>query len=208
MSSSPCSVPQSRSRPSTTWTACCSPAATGCATGDGRAAAIVVADRWRADALSAEFDLPDRPGGDESCPAEGGWSVRTAFSAPLSRSRPGGAAARNQGPPPGFVLSAGRPAAVDAGGRRRDDGGYLLVPPARPTACTCRGRPASRLGWRRSSVANAAAPAGGSPRPSGLRRLAELVGAAPERWPAPTGGAGATADRLAGRPVPSATGGT
>ncbi|HEY8300738.1 MAG TPA: hypothetical protein VIG48_02445, partial [Jatrophihabitans sp.] len=64
---------------------------------------VVVADRWRADALAAEFAVRSLVAGDEAIvTAEDGWSVRTAFTADLAPYAASWSRGANEGPPPRF----------------------------------------------------------------------------------------------------------
>ena len=176
---------------------------------------VVVADRWRADALAAEFDRARRRRGRRRRDAA------EAASGCARRSPPALAAGRSALEPGRQPGAAGRLRA-----RRRADCGCGRSRPAAPTtAATCSGRPSRTTdppGRRRAvvpargspavSLGRAAARAGGSPRRKRLRRLAELLGAAPagRRRAGLAGGAlnmprSAPARR---RPVPSAGGAT
>jgi hypothetical protein len=148
-----------------------------------------VADRWRADALAAAFAERGVDGPDAVVPAEAGFGVRTAFTpalaAPAARWRRGA----NEGLPPGFRLEAGglRLWAVAAG--RRDDVGYLLATAAADDPVhQAAGAQLSRLGVAAVSLAQRGGPGWRVTSAKRLRRLVELVGAAPSGagadWPA------------------------
>src|SRR5581483_6504373 len=81
---------------------------------------IVVADRWRADALAAAFAERGVSGADPVVPAEAGYGVRTAFSADLAEHAARWRRGANEGLPARFELNAGglRLWAIAAG--RRD----------------------------------------------------------------------------------------
>jgi hypothetical protein len=158
-------------------------------TGETARLSVVVADRWRADALAAAFAERGVDGPDAVVPAEAGFGVRTAFTpalaAPAARWRRGA----NEGLPPGFRLEAGglRLWAVAAG--RRDDVGYLLATAAADDPIhQAAGAQLSRLGVAAVSLAQRGGPGWRVTSAKRLRRLVELVGAAPSGagadWPA------------------------
>jgi hypothetical protein len=144
---------------------------------------IVVADPWRATAMTAEFAeraIADQQGVRD---AEFGYAVRTEFTAGLAEHAARWTHGANEGPPAGFVLSAGglRLWAIASG--RMDQSGYVLATvdadetARRPEAIqlaavslSSRGGP----GWRITSTRR-------------LRRLAELLGEPPDGvgpdWP-------------------------
>jgi hypothetical protein len=157
---------------------------------DGARLSIVVADRWRADALAAAFAARGVDGPDPVVPAEAGFGVRTGFAEQLS-----GAAARwrrgaNEGLPAGFRLEAGglRLWAVAAG--RRDEAGYLLgTPDADHPLHTAAGAQLARLSVAAVSLGVRGGPGWRVTSSRRLRRLVELLGPAPEggaaHWPQP-----------------------
>lgn len=153
---------------------------------------VVVADRWRADALVEEFQLRglDCPPGEPSVtPAEFGLGVRTGFHAVLAEL----AAAWYRGatllPPAGLQLTAGglRLWAIAAG--RAEDHGYLLATaePDDPVHMAG-GAQLSRLGLAGVSIGHRGSPGWRVTSAKRLRRLAELLGEPPEKcgrdWPA------------------------
>lgn len=151
---------------------------------------VVVAERWRADALTEEFAQRGVPAsdGDAIVPAEGGWGVRTAFAAALEPHAAAWTRGANEGPPPGFELTpAGLRLWTIAVGRH-DDAGYRLAT-AEPDDAMHRagGAQLSRLGVAAVSIAQRGGPAWRVTSLKRIRRLAELVGAAPEgagnNWP-------------------------
>lgn len=162
--------------------------------GTGRRGArlsIVVAQRWRAEALVAEFasrEVAAESEADAIVTAEGGFGVRTAFAAalePLAASWTRGA---NEGPPDGYALTAhGLRLWVIAAGRH-DDAGYLLATaePDDPIHRTG-GAQLSRLGVAAVSIAQRGGPGWRVTSHKRVRRLAELVGEPPpgagEDWP-------------------------
>jgi hypothetical protein len=153
---------------------------------------VVVADRWRADALAAAFAARG-VGGDEAVIAtHGGFAARTVFSPDLDPAAARWTRGAGQVLPAGFELGAGglRLWAIAAG--RRDGMGYLLTT-AEPDDAIHRaaGAQLARLGVAAVSLAQRGGPGWRVTSARRLRRLVELLG------PAPEGGA-------AGWPVPSA----
>jgi hypothetical protein len=164
----------------------------------GARLSVIVAERWRADALVEEFHIrgvgcvASEP---SVVPAENGLAVRTGFSPDLWHFAELWTRGANQGPPPSFALSAGglRLWCVAAG--RHDDVGYLLAT-AEPDGSThsAAGAQLARFGVAAVSVAH---PRGTHSGPGWrvssakrMRRLTELVGPAPAHcagdWPGPT----------------------
>jgi len=169
---------------------------------------VVVADRWRADSLAAEFALrgiaDDKGGGDEPAvsPAESGFAARTAFRAELLPHADRWTRGANLVPPAGLVLTPGglRLWALAAG--RPDDAGYLLATSPATHARIGGGTPAapdgpihlaggaqlSRLGLAAVSVSHRGGPGWRVTSAKRIRRLTELLGAAPDgagaAWPA------------------------
>lgn len=149
---------------------------------------VVVADRWRADALVEEFAArgvepePD----DGIVDAEAGFGVRTGFHLALNPLASSWSRGANVEPPPNFTLTPGglRLWAIAAG--RRDDVGYLLataLPDDR--VHTAGGAQLSRLGLAAVSLAGRGGPGWRITSAKRIRRLGELLG------PAPAGGAAA-----------------
>ncbi|MCU1656170.1 MAG: hypothetical protein JWO57_826 [Pseudonocardiales bacterium] len=155
----------------------------------GARLSVVVADRWRADALADAFASRDVAATDAVVEAEGGYGVRTGFAADLADAAARWTRGATQGPPPGFALSAGglRLWAIATG--RRDDVGYLLGT-AEPDDAVhlAGGAQLSRLGVAAVSISR-----GGSgwrvTSVKRIRRLVELLGEAPPgaaaTWPLP-----------------------
>lgn len=173
---------------------------------------VVVADRWRADSLAAEFALRgvgndtgedcDEPTGGAVSPAESGFAARTAFCAELLPHADRWTRGANRVPPAGLVLAPGglRLWALAAG--RPDDVGYLLatspagharVGAATPTAPDdpvhlAGGAQLARLGLAAVSLSQRGGPGWRVTSAKRIRRLAELLGAAPDgagaAWPA------------------------
>ncbi|MDQ6848580.1 MAG: hypothetical protein M3070_01050 [Actinomycetota bacterium] len=149
---------------------------------------VVVAARWRADALAAEFALRNLRTSDAVVPAEGGFGVRSAFTTELTARAVSWTRGANEGPPPEFTLSPGglRLWALAAG--RRDPAGYLLGT-ARPDDAihlVC-GAQLSRLGLGAVSIAGRGGPGWRVTSTRRIRRLGELLGAPPPggaaEWP-------------------------
>lgn len=151
---------------------------------------VVVPDRWRADALNAEFELRGIAGDDAVVPAEGGYGVRTVFTERLAPVAARWSRGANQGPPPGFALTAAglRMWALAAG--HSDPAGYLLAT-ARPDDVihSSAGAQLSRLGVAAVSLSARGRPGWRVTSLKRIRRLAELLGPAPDGssddWPVP-----------------------
>ena len=152
---------------------------------------VVVADRWRADALVEEFYVRGvgcPPGEPAVTIAEGGLGVRTTFHAellPLARRWTRGA---NEAPPAEFVLTAGglRLWAIVAG--RGEDIGYLLATDEPDDAIhLAAGAQLSRLGLAGVSISHRGGPGWRVTSAKRIRRLVELIGPAPDGaegdWP-------------------------
>ena len=158
--------------------------------GDRARLSVVVADRWRADALADEFAVRGVSTLDEDVivPAEGGLGVRTAFSAALEPHAAAWTRGANEGPPPGFELTpAGLRLWTIAVGRL-DEAGYLLAT-AEPDDAVHRagGAQLSRMGVAAVSITQRGGPGWRVTSLKRVRPLAELVGAAPDgagnNWP-------------------------
>ncbi len=145
---------------------------------------VVVADRWRADALGEEFEA--RGVGGDTVVAEGGWSVRTGFAAALMPHASRWSSGANEGPPPGFDLTAAGLRLWTIASGRTDETGYLLAT-ARPDSPLhmAAGSQLSRHGLAAVSLSQRPGPGWRITSAKRLRRLVELVGAAPEGadWP-------------------------
>lgn len=149
----------------------------------GARLSVVVAHRWRAEALAGAFEERGVGGPDAIVPAEAGFGVRTAFSAQLVESAARWLRGANEGLPLGFRLGAGglRLWAIAAG--RRDDVGYLLATAAADDPIhQAAGAQLSRLGVAAVSLAQRGGPGWRVTSARRLRRLVELLG------PAPSGG--------------------
>jgi hypothetical protein len=150
---------------------------------------VVVADRWRADALQAEFAL--RGIAAETPPAQtagGGWSARTARSAELLAEAERWTRGAAQAPPPGLELTPGGLRLWAIGAGRRDESGYLLGTVAPDQALHfVAGAQLSRLGVAAVSVPGRGGPGWRVTSTRRLRRLAELLGVPPPgcdgHWP-------------------------
>ncbi|MDT4944772.1 MAG: hypothetical protein QOH14_1505 [Pseudonocardiales bacterium] len=155
----------------------------------GARLSVVVPDRWRADALAEAFELREVSGPESIVDAEGGYGARTAFAEQLLAAAARWTRGANQGPPPGFALSAGglRLWAITSG--RRDEVGYLLGTTESDDAVhLAAGAQLSRLGVAAVSVARGG-PGWRVTSVKRLRRLVELLGEPPRGgdadWPAP-----------------------
>lgn len=162
----------------------------------GARLSVIVADRWRADALVKEFAIRGigcKPTEPSVVSAENGLAVRTTFTEDLLPFALLWTRGANQGPSPSFSLSAGGLRLWCLAAGRRDDVGYLLataepddlIHKAAGAQLARMGVPAISLahprgvhtgpGWRVSSAKR-------------IRRLVELVGPAPigceDDWPA------------------------
>jgi len=162
-------------------------------TAGGARLSVVVADRWRAEALHAAFAERDLADPEPVVDAEGGFGVRTRFSPELLPDAARWTRGANEGPPAGFSLSAGglRLWAVTAG--RREDAGYLLGT-AEPDDAVhlAAGAQLSRLGVTAVSIAQRGGPGWRVTSLKRLRRLVEMLGAPPpggeQAWPLPLPG--------------------
>jgi hypothetical protein len=155
---------------------------------EGARLSVVVADRWRADALAEAFVVLGVDGQDVVVRAEGGFGVRSAFHPQLI-----GAAARwrrgaLEGPPTDFALTAGglRLWATAAG--TRDDVGYLLATAeADDPVHLAGGAQLARLGLAAVSIGVRVGPGWRVTSVKRIRRLVELLGPPPQggegSWP-------------------------
>lgn len=154
----------------------------------GARLSVVVADRWRADALAAAYGERGVGAADAVVAAENGSGVRTAFSPLLEPAAARWRRGANEGVPSGFQLSAGglRLWAIAAG--RRDDAGYLLATPEPDDAIhRAAGAQLSRLGLAAVSIGVRGGPGWRVTSARRIRRLVELLGPAPagggDHWP-------------------------
>jgi hypothetical protein len=151
---------------------------------------VVVAERWRADALARAF--AERGVADAASAvvdAEGGLAVRTAFSAALAPYAARWTHGANEEPPPGLILSPGglRMWAIAAG--RSDELGFVLATAESDDRVhLVAGAQLARLGLAAVSLAQRAGPGWRITSTKRLRRLGELLGEAPpgaaHDWPA------------------------
>jgi hypothetical protein len=150
----------------------------------GARLSIVVADRWRADALAAAFGSRGVGEDDAVITAQGGFAARTARSPLLDPDAARWTRGASQGLPANFELGAGglRLWAIAAG--RPDLGGYLLgtAEPDDPIHRAA-GAQLARLGVAAVSLSQRGGPGWRVTSARRLRRLVELLG------PAPDGGA-------------------
>jgi hypothetical protein len=155
---------------------------------------IVVADPWRASALTGAF--ADRRVADQQGvrDAEFGYAVRTEFTTELAVHAARWTRGANEGPPPGFSLSPGglRLWAIASG--RMDQAGYVLATAdadetvRRPEAIhQAAGAQLARLGLAAVSLSLRGGPGWRITSARRLRRLAELLGEPPDGvgvdWP-------------------------
>jgi hypothetical protein len=156
--------------------------------GDKARVSVVVPDRWRADALEAEFGAREVAGG--VVPAEDGWSVRTIFSAALQPHAVRWSRGANEGPPPGFDLSVGGLRLWTIAAGHADEAGSLLrTARADTTLHLAAGAQLSRQGLAAVSLTQRPGPGWRITSIKRLRRLGEVVGAPPHGagndWPVP-----------------------
>jgi hypothetical protein len=154
----------------------------------GARLSVVVADRWRADALVAAYAARGVDGPDAVIEAEGGFAARTAFSPDLTAVAAQWTRGATEGPPPGFVLTPGglRLWAITAG--HPDEVGYLLAT-AEPDDAVhlAGGAQLSRMGLAGVSISARGGPGWRITSLKRIRRLVELLGEAPagaeQMWP-------------------------
>ena len=157
-------------------------------TATGARLSVVVAQRWRADALADAFAVRGVDGPDAVIDAEGGFASRTAFHAVLVNAAARWTRGANVAPPAGFVLSPGglRLWAIAAG--RPDEVGYLLGTAEPDDALhLAGGAQLSRLGLAAVSISGRGEPGWRVTSLKRIRRLVELLGEPPpggtEAWP-------------------------
>ncbi len=159
--------------------------------GDGARVSVVVADRWRADALAAAFVERGVGAGDDAVvPATAGLAARTGFCPELVAAAGRWTRGANQGLPRAFELGPGglRLWALAAG--RRVEAGYLLATgSADEVVHQAAGAQLSRLGVAAASLTRRADRGWRVTSSRRLRRLVELLGPAPaggeQDWPSP-----------------------
>ncbi len=157
---------------------------------------VVVADRWRGEALAAEFaarGLAANQAAEETAEnvglaATGGFAARTGFCPELMPAATRWIRGANQGPPTDLRLTAGglRLWAIASG--HVDQAGYLLATARSDDVVhLAAGAQLSRLGLAAVSVSARGGPGWRVTSVKRLRRLAELLGAAPDGaaadWP-------------------------
>ncbi|MDQ2797218.1 MAG: hypothetical protein M3Y06_08650 [Actinomycetota bacterium] len=154
----------------------------------GARLSVVVANRWRADALITAFAERNVDGPDAVVDAATGYGVRTAFTPDLVEHAARWTRGASQGLPAQFRLGPGglRLWAIAAG--RRDDVGYLLATPnADDPIHQSAGAQLSRLGVAAVSLAQRGGPGWRVTSVRRLRRLGELLGPPPpgavDDWP-------------------------
>lgn len=157
---------------------------------DGARLSIVVADRWRADALAAAFEVRGVDSADAVIVTSGGFAARTARTAVLDPDAARWTRGASQGLPAGFELGPGglRLWAIAAG--RPEFGGYLLgTAEADDPIHHAAGAQLARLGVAAVSLGHRGGPGWRVTSARRLRRLAELLGPAPAGgaagWPSP-----------------------
>ncbi len=145
---------------------------------------VVVADRWRAEALAAAF--AERAVGGEAITIDDGFAARTDFRAELVPYAEAWTRGANEGPPSSFVLTAGglRLWAIASG--TADGLGYLLGTDDPDDAIhRVAGAQLARMGLAAASIGRGAA-GWRIVSAKRLRRLAELLGEPPAGatdWP-------------------------
>jgi hypothetical protein len=159
----------------------------------GARISVVVADRWRAEALATAFVERAVGGSDAVVDATSGFGVRTAFDPDLEPHAARWTRGARHGLPAGFQLGPTglRLWAIAAG--HRDDVGYLLATaePDDPIHQAA-GAQLARLGVAAVSLAQRGGPGWRVTSAKRLRRLVELLGPAPvggeSDWPQPISG--------------------
>jgi hypothetical protein len=154
----------------------------------GARLSVVVADRWRADALAAAYQARSVDCADAVVPAEGGLAARTAFSPDLVPAAAQWTRGANEGPPAEFTLTPGglRLWAITSG--QPDEVGYLLATSEPDDAVhLAGGAQLSRLGLAAVSISARARPGWRVTSLKRIRRLVELLGEPPagaqQSWP-------------------------
>lgn len=167
----------------------------------GTRLSIVVDDRWRAEVLAeafAERGLDGEGGAYGSdaiveAPGTGGFAVRTAFTAALAPAAARWTRGANHVPPANLAMGAGALRLWTIATGRPDDVGYLLAT-ADADGPTHRvaGAQLARLGVAAVALTHRGGPGWRVTSSRRLRRLVELVGAAPPggaaSWPTPPAG--------------------
>jgi hypothetical protein len=155
---------------------------------DGARLSVIVADRWRADALAEAFITLGVDGHDVVVRAEGGFAVRTAFHPSLIDLAARWTRGALEGPPPDLVLSPGGLRLWASAAGSRDEVGYLLATAAADDAMhLAGGAQLSRMGLAAVSVGLRGGPGWRVTSVKRIRRLSELLGEPPaggeSAWP-------------------------
>jgi len=149
---------------------------------------VVVAHRWRADALAAAFAARGLGCPDAVVDSESGFAARTAFHLDLIDAAARWTRGANQAPPPGFTLTPGGLRLWTIAAGRPDDLGYLLATadPDDPVHFVG-GAQLSRLGVAAVSISSRGGSGWRVTSLKRIRRLVELLGEAPDgaegAWP-------------------------
>ena len=149
---------------------------------------VLVADRWRADALALEFAQRLLTGDDAVVASNDGWSVRTGFTGGLGEQAARWVRGAREGPPEGLSLTPGGLRLWTIVTGRPEGPGYLLGT-ARADAAVhlAAGAQLSRLGLAAVAIGGRGTAGWRITSAKRLRRLTELVGTAPESagpdWP-------------------------
>jgi hypothetical protein len=159
----------------------------------GARLSVLVADRWRADALAAALTDLELAGPDVIVDTDGGFAVRTVFTPALLDHAARWTRGARQGLPADFRLGAGglRLWAIAAG--QRDDAGYLLATVAADDPIhRAAGAQLARLGVAALALSRRGGPGWRVTSARRLRRLVELLGPAPpggeSQWAGTTSG--------------------
>jgi hypothetical protein len=157
---------------------------------DGARLSVLVADRWRADALLREYRERSVAGTDGVKDLGGRFAARTAFSAELRAGAARWTRGARVGIPKDFQLGAKGLRLWTIAGGRRDGVGYLLATPAAAgdgILHRTAGSELARLGVAAVSLSQRPGPGWRITSAKRLRRFAELVGAPPpgavSDWP-------------------------
>ncbi|HEY8302777.1 MAG TPA: hypothetical protein VIG48_12830 [Jatrophihabitans sp.] len=147
---------------------------------------VVVAERWRAEALGEEFE--QRAVAGDIVEAADGWSARTTFATALLPYAGRWSRGANEGPPAGFELTAAGLRLWTIASGRADEVGFLLGTGRTDTALhLAAGAQLSRLGLAAVSLSQRPGPGWRISSHKRVRRIAELVGPAPSGcgtdWP-------------------------
>jgi hypothetical protein len=155
----------------------------------GARLSVVVDERWRADALAAEFATRGVGCPDAVVDAHMGFAARSRFAAELRPRAAAWARGADESPPAQFTLSPGglRLWAITAGGP--DGTGYVLATAAADSAThRAAGAQLSRLGLPAVSLTQRRAAGWRVTSARRIHRLAEVLGDPPpggaHRWPA------------------------